>query len=155
MAFAAMGNKEKTWELLQMINPVNHAKDVELMAEYKVEPYVVAADVYGEALNKGRGGWIWYTGSAGWMYQLIIESFIGLKKEGNQLSFAPCIPAEWPSVKIKYRFETSVYHIEYQQTAGSHPASTELILDGMVQSGESILLMNDGLDHAVVVRLRG
>jgi cellobiose phosphorylase len=155
MAFAAMGNKEKTWELLQMINPVNHAKDVELMAEYKVEPYVVAADVYGEALNKGRGGWTWYTGSAGWMYQLIIESFIGLKKEGNQLSFAPCIPAEWPSVKIKYRFETSVYHIEYQQTAGSHPASTELILDGMVQSGESILLMNDGLDHAVVVRLRG
>jgi cellobiose phosphorylase len=153
MAFAAMGNKEKTWELLQLINPLNHAKDAELMAEYKVEPYVVAADVYGEALNKGRGGWTWYTGSAGWMYQLIIESFIGLKKEGNQLLFAPCIPAHWPSVKIKYRYETSVYQIEYQQSNGASSATTGLMLDGVAVPGGSILLVNDGREHTVIVKL--
>ena len=153
MAFAAMGNKQKTWELLQLINPLNHAKDAELMNEYKVEPYVVAADVYGEALNKGRGGWTWYTGSAGWMYQLILESFIGLKKEGNHLHFTPCIPETWPSVKIRYVFETSVYNIEYQQSPNEALASTSLVLDGMDQHGESILLVNDGQEHAVIVRL--
>jgi cellobiose phosphorylase len=92
MAFAAMGNRKRTWELLQMINPVNHGSNPSLVAEYKVEPYVVAADVYGQALNRGRGGWTWYTGSAGWMYQLIVDSFIGLRKEGDRLYIKPCIP---------------------------------------------------------------
>lgn len=153
MAFAAMGNKQKTWELLQLINPLNHAKDAELMNEYKVEPYVVAADVYGEELNKGRGGWTWYIQPAEPVYQLILESFIGLKKEGNHLHFKPCIPENWPSVKIRYAFETSVYHIEYQQSLNGAPVSTTLILDGLEQPGESILMVNDGLEHAVIVKL--
>ena len=153
MAFAAMGNRQKTWELLQLINPLNHAKDAELMNEYKVEPYVVAADVYGEALNKGRGGWTWYTGSAGWMYQLIIESFIGLKKEGDHLHFNPCIPANWSTVKIRYVFKTSVYNIWYQQVQNGASVSTTLLLDGIEQSGESILMNNDGLEHTLIVRL--
>ncbi|MES2882170.1 MAG: glucoamylase family protein, partial [Bacteroidota bacterium] len=104
MAFAAMGDKQKTWELLQMINPINLGKDDVAIKQYKVEPYVIAADVYGVERHRGRGGWTWYTGSAGWMYQLILESFIGLRKKGTSLSFAPCIPPEWPSVKILYRF---------------------------------------------------
>jgi cyclic beta-1,2-glucan synthetase len=83
MAFAAMGNTEKAWELIQLINPINHGADAETVNAYKVEPYVIAADVYGVPLHKGKGGWTWYTGSAGWMYQLIIDSFIGLRKEGN------------------------------------------------------------------------
>jgi cyclic beta-1,2-glucan synthetase len=153
MAFAAMGNKEKTWELLQMINPVNHGKDAALLAEYKVEPYVVAADVYGEASNKGRGGWTWYTGSAGWMYQMVIESFIGLKKEGDRLYFSPCIPAEWPSVKIVYRYETSVYNIQYLQSLAENEVTIKILLDEINQPGESILLVNDGLPHTVIVRL--
>ncbi|MEO5890832.1 MAG: cyclic beta 1-2 glucan synthetase, partial [Ferruginibacter sp.] len=153
MAFAAMGNKEKTWELLQMINPVNHAKDPALMAEYKVEPYVVAADVYGEELNKSRGGWTWYTGSAGWMYQLIIDSFIGLKKEGSTLQFIPCIPTGWPSVKIRYRYETSLYNIEYLQSAGNGSEVLKIMLDGNDQPGNSIFLTDDGLTHEVKVRL--
>ena len=152
MAFAAMGDKQKTWELLQLINPINHGKDEALIAEYKVEPYVVAADVYGEALNKGRGGWTWYTGSAGWMYQLILDSFIGLKKEGNQLFFIPCIPAEWPSVKIRYRFETSWYNIQYLQSS-TGTGKINLVVDGVEQSGESLSMVNDGLTHEVIVNL--
>ncbi|MCW3090577.1 MAG: glycosyltransferase, partial [Ferruginibacter sp.] len=143
MAFAAMGNKAKTWELLQLINPINHGKNPELIKEYKVEPYVVAADVYGEALNKGRGGWTWYTGSAGWMYQLIIDSFIGLKKEGFTLHFKPCIPPEWESVKIRYRYKTSLYNIQYQQVSGGNIEQARVIYDGNEQAGNSILLEDD------------
>ena len=155
MAFAKMGNQQKTWELLQLINPINHGKNAELIAGYKVEPYVVAADVYGEALNKGRGGWTWYTGSAGWMYQLIIDSFIGLKKEGDQLFFKPCIPAEWPSVKIRYRYLTSMYNIEYNQSADASDKKPAIWLDGTELISESIGLVNDGLQHEVQVRLNG
>jgi len=155
MAFAKMGNQQKTWELLQLINPINHGKNAELIAGYKVEPYVVAADVYGEALNIGRGGWTWYTGSAGWMYQLIIESFIGLKKEGNHLFFKPCIPAEWPSVKIRYRFLTSMYNIEYSQSPGASDKKPTIWLDGSELISESVGLVNDGIEHEVMVRLNG
>lgn len=153
MAFAAMGNREKTWELLQMINPINHGKDPALVDEYKVEPYVVAADVYGESLHRGRGGWTWYTGSAGWLYQLIIDSFIGLGKEGNRLSFKPCIPAEWPLVKIRYRFENSWYNIQYIQSPASAEDSIKLVLDGVEQQGYSIAMINDGQQHEVIVQL--
>jgi cyclic beta-1,2-glucan synthetase len=80
MAFAKMGNRERAWDLIKMINPINHSLDDANMHTYKVEPYVIAADVYGVAQHKGRGGWTWYTGSAGWMYQLVLETFIGLKR---------------------------------------------------------------------------
>jgi cellobiose phosphorylase len=150
MAFAAMGNRQKTWELLEMINPINHGKDPVAMAEYKVEPYVIAADVYGESLNKGRGGWTWYTGSAGWMYQLLIESFIGLKKEGDTLHFQPCIPVEWPMVKITYRFKQTTYHIGLVQTA-SHGNVTRISVDGVEQYSNILLLVNDGATHEVKV----
>ncbi len=147
MAFAAMGNRQKTWELLQIINPVNHGKDAATIAEYKVEPYVVAADVYGESLNKGRGGWTWYTGSAGWMYQLMIESFIGLKKEGNVLHFQPCLPEDWPVIKVVYRFKETTYHIELQQ--GSEDDVTTIWMDGVNQNTSVLNLVNDGARHDV------
>ena len=92
-----------------MINPLNRGNTVEKIAIYKAEPYVIAADVYAEPLHKGRGGWTWYTGSAGWMYQLILESFIGLKLEANTLHFNPCIPEDWPTVKIKYTYNNKIY----------------------------------------------
>ncbi|MEO6734267.1 MAG: glucoamylase family protein [Ferruginibacter sp.] len=153
MAFAAMGNKQKTWELLQMINPINHGKNPLLIEEYKVEPYVVAADVYGETLNKGRGGWTWYTGSAGWMYQLIIDSFMGLKKEGDRLFFTPCIPAEWPGVKIKYRYKTSLYNIEYLQLPEETGEDINVFLDGFWQACKCITMVDDGSTHEVTVRI--
>ncbi len=150
MAFAAMGNREKTWELLQMINPVNHGKDAETVEEYKVEPYVIAADVYGEALNKGRGGWTWYTGSAGWMYQLLMESFIGLKKEGDTLHFKPCLPAQWTMVKITYRFKETTYNIQLVQE-GSARGITKISVDGNMQNNDVLEMINDGAVHEVKV----
>ena len=104
MAFAKLGDSRRTWDLLQMINPLNHGSTDDKVSIYKAEPYVLAADVYGVAPHTGRGGWTWYTGSASWMYQLIIGSFLGLKLEGNRLKFEPCIPKEWKSFKVHYRY---------------------------------------------------
>jgi cellobiose phosphorylase len=94
-AFAQLGDNKRVWELLNMINPINHGKTPEEIAVYKVEPNVAAADVYANKLHAGRGGWTWYTGSAGRMYRLITESFLGLKQERNKLKIVPCVPKEW------------------------------------------------------------
>ncbi len=95
MAFAALGERQRAWELLSMINPVQHAQTAEATAVYKTEPYVVAADVYALSPHTGRGGWSWYTGSAGWLYRLILETLLGITLEEDKLRLAPCIPAEW------------------------------------------------------------
>ncbi|MGZ8516073.1 MAG: GH36-type glycosyl hydrolase domain-containing protein [Chitinophagaceae bacterium] len=153
MAFAALGDKLKTWELLQMINPVNHGNDPASIEQYKAEPYVIAADVYGVKEHKGRGGWTWYTGSAGWMYQLILESFIGLKRKGNTLSFAPCLPTEWPGVKLNYRYMDTVYSIELIQSQEETGTATRLIVDGIEEHGGAIFMQNDGAPHNVKVYL--
>jgi cellobiose phosphorylase len=92
MAFAALGDSRHAWELFAMINPVNHARSAAAIATYKVEPFVVAADVYAVSPHTGRGGWTWYTGSAGWLYRLIVESLLGLKLEVNKLRMTPCFP---------------------------------------------------------------
>ena len=154
MAFAKQGDKQKTWELLQMINPVNHGNSAATIEQYKVEPYVIAADVYGVKGNKGRGGWTWYTGSAGWMYQLIIESFIGLTRKGNTLSFSPCIPPEWPSVKINYRYLDTTYIIELIQAHKEPGADTRIIVDGAEQDSSALVLLNDGEQHEVKIYLQ-
>jgi cellobiose phosphorylase len=151
MAFAELQNKEKTWELLQMINPINHGSTVENIATYKVEPYVMAADIYAEPMHLGRGGWTWYTGSAGWMYQLIIESFLGMKRKGNVLTFNPCIPKTWGSFTIRYQFMDTSYHITVLQDNNQTPM--EVFVDGIVQPDKNILLINDGKEHAVKVML--
>ena len=152
MAFAEMRNKEKTWELLQLINPVNHGKDPAAINQYKVEPYVIAADVYGVERHRGRGGWTWYTGSASWMYQLIIESFIGLKRRGNNLSFSPCLPTEWNSLKIHYRYMDTMYNIELTQLQTTSGVSAKIIVDGIEQNNQFITLVNDGLSHQINIR---
>src|SRR6202040_4257626 len=104
MSFAQSGDIQRAWELFNLINPVRHGDSESAIALYKVEPYVVAADVYTNPQHAGRGGWTWYTGSAGWMYRLITESLLGLRLEVNYLRFAPCIPQSWPSFKIHYRY---------------------------------------------------
>jgi cyclic beta-1,2-glucan synthetase len=149
MAFASLGDRKRTWELLKMINPVNRGNNAEKNEVYKVEPYVMAADVYAEPKHKGRGGWTWYTGSAGWMYQLIIESFIGLQRKGNTLSFSPCIPAEWSSLKLNYRFLNTIYHIEFIQPQKGSLSTAKLIVDGMEETTPTISLVNDGKTHDV------
>ncbi|HOZ77294.1 MAG TPA: glucoamylase family protein [Ferruginibacter sp.] len=149
MAYAALGDKKRTWELLQMINPINHGNNAAVVSEYKVEPYVIAADVYAQPLHKGRGGWTWYTGSAGWFYQLITEWFIGIKKKGNTISFNPCLPEEWEEVKIDYRHKDTIYHISYQQKKGN--GNTRLLLNKVEQEDDFITLKDDGADYDVEV----
>ncbi len=116
MAFAALGDSRRAWELFDIINPVNHSRSPEGTATYKVEPYVVAADVYALQPHTGRGGWTWYTGSAGWMYRLIVESLLGLRLEVDKLRFAPCLPPDWKGFKLHYRYRETVYHIAVTQT---------------------------------------
>ncbi len=118
MAFAALGDSRRAWELTTMINPANHAKSQEAIATYKVEPYVMAADVYAVAPHTGRGGWTWYTGSAGWMYRLIVESLLGLRLEVDRLHLAPCLPAHWAGLTVHYRYKETVYHIAIAQARG-------------------------------------
>jgi cyclic beta-1,2-glucan synthetase len=150
MAFAKLRNKERVWELLQMINPVSHGNTAEKIANYKVEPYVLAADVYSREPHAGRGGWTWYTGSAGWLYRLITESFFGLQQEGDKLKFIPCVPKEWQSFKVSYRYKNTMYHIQFVQSGSSE----EMIVtvDGIIMEDKIISLKDDGLDHAGVVK---
>lgn len=147
MAYARMGDKRRTWELLQMINPVNHSKSKQETELYKVEPYVLAADVYSIAPHTGRGGWTWYTGSAGWLYQLIVESFLGICKEGDKLRFEPCIPEEWPSYKVHYRYLNTIYHIAVKQKKGT--GNGELNVDGIKIADRVVVLLDDGKEHTV------
>ena len=118
MAFAKLDDRERTFELLSLINPINHGRTPEEVSIYKAEPYVMAADVYGVAPHTGRGGWTWYTGSAGWMYQLVTESFLGIRREGNALVVEPRVPADWKSFRIKYTLNGNVYNIEVTQENG-------------------------------------
>ncbi len=152
MAFAALGDSKRAWELFDMINPVNHASSAAAMATYKVEPYVVAADVYAVAPHTGRGGWTWYTGSAGWMYRLILESLLGLKLEVDKLRFAPCLPADWESFKLHYRYRETVYHITVLQTRATN-SNTHVIVDGIEQRDKAISLVNDHREHTVEINL--
>jgi cellobiose phosphorylase len=135
-----------------MINPVNHAKSPEGIATYKVEPYVVAADVYAFPPHTGRGGWTWYTGSAGWMYRLIVESLLGLRLETDKLSFAPCLPADWETFKVHYRYGETIYHITVLQTRTGN-GGTRVIVDGVERDDQTIPLVDDLREHSVEVRI--
>ncbi len=152
MAFAYAGENEKTWELLQMINPVNHGNTKDAIAVYKTEPYVMAGDVYGVAPHTGRGGWTWYTGSAGWMYQLITESFLGLKREADTLQFKPCVPKEWQSYTMHYRFKDTVYHITVQ--VNDSFGDMEVLLDNVQQADKLIHLTDDKNEHTVIINIQ-
>jgi cyclic beta-1,2-glucan synthetase len=130
---------------------VNHGRTREEIATYKVEPYVVAADVYALSPHVGRGGWTWYTGSAGWMYRLILESLLGLRLEVDKLRFVPCLPVEWESFKMHYRDRETVYHIIVLQTRDGSMAS--MTVDGVGQPDMTISLVDDHREHSVEMRI--
>jgi cellobiose phosphorylase len=153
MAFAALGDRRRAWELLGMINPVNHARSSEGAAIYKVEPYVVAADVYAVSPHTGRGGWTWYTGSAGWMYRLIVESLLGLRLEVDKLYVVPCLPADWKGFTLHYRYRETVYHITVLQTR-ARSGDTSVTVDGVGQQDEAIPLVDDRQEHSVEVHVQ-
>ncbi|MDO8545377.1 MAG: glucoamylase family protein [Opitutaceae bacterium] len=154
MAFALMGEVERAWELFALLNPVHHGATPERIATYKVEPYVVAADVYAVAPHTGRGGWTWYTGSAGWMYRLLIETLLGAHLEGDKLRLAPQMPKAWPGYKIHYRYRQTVYHISFSRLPADSPEETALSVDGERISGTTIPLQDDRREHAVEMKFR-
>jgi cyclic beta-1,2-glucan synthetase len=157
MAFAALGDSRRAWELFSMINPVNHGDSAEKIATYKVEPYVVAADVYATAPHTGRGGWTWYTGSAGWLYRFIVESLLGLQQEAGVLRLAPCLPEAWPSFTLNYRFRETLYRITVTRSAPGtqHQEAIQLSIDGVAQHEAAIPLVDDHVEHRVDVILPG
>jgi len=154
MAFAKVGDHERAWEVLRMINPIAHGSTAKEIEVYKVEPYVVAADVYGVAPHIGRGGWTWYTGSSGWMYRLIVESLLGLTLLGDKLRITPCLPADWDGFSMRYRYRATTYAIVVRQgpAAAGHAGVS---VDGIAQAEESIPLVDDGRPHTVEIWLRG
>jgi len=153
MAFAKMGDRNKTYELFSMIQPVNQSLDAKARDVYKVEPYVMAADVYANESHKGRGGWTWYTGSAGWMYQFILNSLLGLERRGDALSFNPCLPPDWPSVDIEYSYGNARYFITVKQDATQTASKWET--DQEKGEGTSIRLKDDGNEHRVTIYIAG
>jgi cellobiose phosphorylase len=150
MAFAKLGDRQRAWEFLAMINPVHHARSLEAMTTYTVEPYVVAADVYARSPHTGRGGWTWYTGSAGWLYRLIVESLLGLRLEGDRLWLAPCLPAAWQAFTVHYRYRETVYHLTVRQTAAGH-GERRVTVDGVERPDRAIPLVDDHQEHWVEV----
>ncbi|HEY7788083.1 MAG TPA: cyclic beta 1-2 glucan synthetase, partial [Casimicrobiaceae bacterium] len=150
MAFVAIGDCARAWELATMINPINHAKTPESIAVYKTEPYVLASDVYALAPHTGRGGWTWYTGSAGWMYQLIVESLLGLRVDADKLRIVPCLPVDWTAFKLRYRYRETVYSIAVAQTIDGG-SGAEMSMDGVDVRDSIVSLVDDRREHAIAV----
>jgi cellobiose phosphorylase len=150
MAFAALGDGARAWELLGMINPVNHGSGAGDIEVYKVEPYVVAADVYGVPPHQGRGGWSWYTGSAGWMYRLIVESLLGLRIEGETLRVTPVLPPGWSGFELAYRHRETDYRIIVRpgDVAGAAP---RIRVNGVPIDGDAVALVDDGGEHRIEI----
>ena len=155
MAWAKLGECEKAWECFEMINPLNHTRNENECQVYKLEPYVMAADVYAGDPNTGRGGWSWYTGSASWVYKAGLEDLLGFRKNGNRLAIKPCIPKQWEEFSIRYLYLSTTYILEVHQLPTHDRCVTEILVDGKVIFGETIQLVDDGAVHHVVINLNG
>ena len=155
LAFAALGDGDKAGELFSILNPINHASTRAGVQRYKVEPYVMAADIYAEPPHVGRGGWTWYTGSAGWMYQAGVEWILGFRLRGTTLLLDPCIPRAWPGFEIDFRYHSARYEIvvENPQGVSRGVASSELDGRSLPGGGAAIPLVDDGATHRVRVVL--
>jgi cyclic beta-1,2-glucan synthetase len=155
IAFAAMGEGDKAADLLSLLNPINHARTRADVHRYKVEPYVVAADVYSRPPHVGRGGWTWYTGAAGWMQRAGVENVLGLRQSGGFLHLDPCIPKAWPGFKVTLRHETARYEIEVENPNSVSRGIVYAECDGKVIEARPLRLplVADGQTHHVLVRL--
>ena len=136
-----------------MLNPITHADNPKAVDVYKVEPYVVAADVYTAKGHLGRGGWTWYTGSANWMYGVALQYMLGFQQRGEKLFIKPCIPDKWKGFTIEYRFRSSTYEITVENPDGVQHGSVELTVDG-ASVEEAIDLLDDGKVHRVTAAIR-
>ncbi len=151
LAYVHLRDGDTAERLFRMLNPLNHARTPQEVARYKVEPYVVAADIYDHPQHVGRGGWTWYTGSASWLYRLGLEFILGLRRQGDYLTVAPCIPAAWPGFRITYRHGRGIYHIVVE----NHQAAAGVEVDGESVPDGRIPLSAGAGEHHVRVRLAG
>jgi cyclic beta-1,2-glucan synthetase len=143
IAFSKLGFGDKAVEYYRMITPVEHSRTKEAAKKYKVEPYVIAADIYGSNNLAGRGGWTWYTGSSSWYYKAGIECIIGMKIENNILKIEPCIPKEWKEYSIRYRYKTSIYNIKVKNPMSKVSGVDKLVLNGVEQLDKDGLVKNE------------
>jgi cyclic beta-1,2-glucan synthetase len=153
LATVGLGDGDRAFHLLDLLNPLTHARTVEEADRYKVEPYVVAADVYTATGHVGRGGWTWYTGSASWSYRVAVEGILGFTKRGDRLMITPCIPAAWDEVTIDYRFGATTYAITVSNPDGVSTGARIVEVDGTVCPDGEIALRDDGIEHVVKVTM--
>src|SRR5208282_33823 len=155
IAFATLGEGDKAEALFALLNPINHARTRSDVHRYKVEPYVVAADVYAAEPHVGRGGWTWYTGSGGWMQRAGIESILGLRVQGDVLELDPCIPKDWPRFEMTLRHRSARYEIVVENPDGISRGIASAQADGTAMDRRPLRLklLNDGGTHHLLVRL--
>jgi cyclic beta-1,2-glucan synthetase len=153
MALARLGSGDEAAEFFHMLNPVNHGRTAADVSRYKTEPYVMAGDVYARAPHAGRGGWSWYTGSAGWMYRAGLESILGLRRRGATFVVDPCIPSSWPEYRMTWRFLDSRYEITVCNPARRCRGIAKATVDGVAVNAAAIPLLNDGKTHDVQIVL--
>jgi cyclic beta-1,2-glucan synthetase len=151
LAAALQGRGDRAGELFDILNPIRHAMTPEAAARYRVEPYVVAADVYGAPPHTGRGGWTWYTGSAAWLYRAALEAMLGFRVRGDALEMAPCVPRRWRKFELTYRRGSTGYHVTVVNPDGVERGVKEVSLDGQALGGTAVPLADDGGRHEVRV----
>ena len=152
LAFALLGNGDRAFELFSLLNPVNHSRTESDVARYRAEPYVVAADVYSVPPHTGRGGWTWYTGSAGWMYRVAVEAMLGISLRDGALHIDPCIPRSWPGYDVAFAPSGARYRIEVVNPDGVSHGVARIELDGTLMTGD-VPILRDGSSHTVKVTL--
>jgi len=151
MALIKCGYIDRAYQYYQMINPINRTLVKESTDTYKIEPYVIAADIYSNFKYPGRGGWTWYTGSAGWFYNVGLTNILGFKKEGNILRIEPAVPTEWKNFDLEYRYLDTIYKIKVNLKAEKN----NIMADGEPIHSNAIKLKNDKRIHAIIVNMKG
>ena len=152
-AYCQLGQPEKAYRILQMINPVARTATPEMLEKYRLEPYVVAADIYSHITHPGRGGWSWYTGSAAWLYRAVVEYVLGFQLRNDRLTVSPCIPADWPQFEIRYRRGKEAFQIRVDNPNRSGKGVRRLTYNGNVQEANIVLLDPNESNHSIQVEL--
>lgn len=148
IAYAIMKKGDKAFEIFEMLNPINHSRTDSEMKKYKLEPYVISADIYSNSLHTGRGGWSWYTGAASWMYRFGIEYLLGIKVRGNKVIVEPCTTSNWNAYTVQYTVGSSIYKINVKLNSGKE---AKIIVDNVLENGNSFSVIDDGGFHFVEV----
>jgi cyclic beta-1,2-glucan synthetase len=153
IALARLGMGDEAMELFHLINPVNHMRSPEGVERYRAEPYAVAADVYAHPMHIGRGGWTWYTGSAGWMYQAAIQALLGLERQGDTIRIDPCIPSVWPEFALEWRLGRTRYRFVVENPEHRSRGIAVARFDGATVDAACIPIVSDGGEHEVRIVL--